>query len=255
MIEIKGLETYFGGKGASGTYQKIINCIPECDVMISGFLGADFVIRNMNNIPWKVIGIDRDPEVIEMWYNSVSLPQYEFYTGKFLHIYKEWLEPVMKAFNKPFFYLDPPYPISTRSSNHRYKFDMTTEDHIEFLQFISKFPHNCAISTYDSELYEENLTGWRKIHFESKTQSGMRTETLYMNYDISQLPLQDHSYTGDNYRERDRIRRKSKRWKNRIEKMSKEERDFLFLELQKFYCSMANNVKSDDTGLSWPRQN
>lgn len=79
------------------------------------------------------------------------------------------------------------------------------------------------------------LPHWNKTHFKVKTRKGTAIETLYMNYDISQMPLQDYSYSGSNYRERDRIRQKTKRWKKRIETMSKEERDYVFLELQKYY--------------------
>jgi DNA adenine methylase len=242
MIEIKGLETYFGGKGASGAYQKIINHIPECDIMISGFLGADFIIRAMNNLPARLVGIDRDPEVIRLWKESCSNINSDvtFYNDSFQNIYYNKLYKELIKYQKPFIYLDPPYPFNTRKSNHKYKFEMgTDEEHYNLLFWMRNCKYNVAISTYDNDLYKEMLSGWNKISFRVKTRKGTATETLYMNYDISELPLQDYSYSGSNYRERDRIRQKTKRWKNRIERMSKEERDYIFLELKKYYSQIS----------------
>jgi DNA adenine methylase len=238
MIEIKGLETYFGGKGASGAYQKIINHIPECDVMVSGFLGADFIIRNMNNLPATIIGVDKDPEVIELWKAGSSNIKSDviLYNNDFLKVIKHVGH--YHQYKKYFIYLDPPYPWNTRKSKHRYKFEMTDQDHEELLTTCRNIKFNVAISTYDNDLYRSILNDWNKINFRVKTRQGTAIETLYMNYDISELPLQDYTYAGSNYRERDRIRQKTKRWKKRIEKMSKEERDYVFLELQKHYSQI-----------------
>jgi DNA adenine methylase len=246
MIEIKGLETYFGGKGASGTYQTIINHIPECDIFVSGFLGADFIIRNMKCLPGRTVGIDVDTRLIALWEAAAGNIGIDVIAGKFLDVL-----PTLNLsdYKKPFIYLDPPYPHSTRTSNHRYKYDMTDKEHIELLSAVRNIKCNVAISTYDNDIYKELLNGWYKIHFESKIRKGVRIETLYMNYDISLLPLQDMTYTGTNYRERDRIRQKCKRWKNRINRMSKEERDYLFTELKKFYEGLpAGNVTNDVAG-------
>jgi DNA adenine methylase len=241
MIEIKGLETYFGGKGASGAYQKIINHIPECDIMVSGFLGACFITRSMNNLPARFIGIDRDPEVIRLWKESFSniTSDVTLYNDTFQNIYYNKLYRDLSKYQKPFIYLDPPYLFSTRKSKHKYKYEMGDEyGHYNLLFWMRNCKYNVAISTYDNDLYDTMLTNWKKIHFQVNTRKGVATETLYMNYDISKLALQDYSYSGSNYRERDRIRQKTKRWKKRIEKMSKEERDYVFLELQKHYSQI-----------------
>lgn len=130
MIQIPGLETYFGGKGASGAYQKIINHIPACDCLISGFLGADFVIRNMNNLPTDIVGIDIDPRVTDLWRSAAGTitSKMMIHNNEFLKVFKNIIHYNDSKFKTPFFYLDPPYPWKTRKSKHRYKFEMTDQD-------------------------------------------------------------------------------------------------------------------------------
>ena len=67
MITIPGLENYFGGKGASGTYQTIINEIPPHDNYIEPFLGAGNILRR--KLPAKSInkGLDLDKNIIDIW--------------------------------------------------------------------------------------------------------------------------------------------------------------------------------------------
>jgi hypothetical protein len=51
----------------------------------------------------------------------------------------------------------------------------------------------------------------------------LATEYLWMNYPEPDS-LHDYSYLGDNYRERERIKRKKTRWVNRLKKLDRLER-------------------------------
>ena len=55
-------ETYFGGKGAEGTYLTIINQIAPCDVFYSCFLGYCKVTQHLDR-PARVVGFDQDDKV------------------------------------------------------------------------------------------------------------------------------------------------------------------------------------------------
>jgi hypothetical protein len=80
------------------------------------------------------------------------------------------------------------------------------------------------LSGYWSELYAHELKGWRSISFQSMTHGGFcATEWLWMNYP-EPFELHDYSYLGDNFRERERIKRKKDRWVLRLEQMPTLER-------------------------------
>ncbi len=83
-----------------------------------------------------------------------------------------------------FMYLDPPYLIGTRSgSRKQYRHEMTDRDHEELLKVLVKLRAKVMVSGYESELYNDYLTGWTKKHFKSCAEQGSpRTETVWMNY-------------------------------------------------------------------------
>lgn len=126
---------------------------------------------------------------------------------------------------KVFIYHDPPYVIETRSTQRElYEKEYTYEDHERLLDFIVTLPCNQAISGYYSPLYMERLATWNHITFQAMTRGGtMATEYLWFNYDEPQ-ELHDYRYLGENYRQRERIKRKRKRWVNRLKKMDSLER-------------------------------
>lgn len=88
-------------------------------------------------------------------------------------------------------YLDPPYVPSTRTSNHRYSFELTTEQHEQLAMIAHDLEGFCIISGYPSELYADlyELHGWKRI--ETKTRinnsrtareaAAYRTEALWLS--------------------------------------------------------------------------
>ncbi|MGC4732756.1 DNA adenine methylase [Providencia hangzhouensis] len=85
------------------------------------------------------------------------------------------------------FYVDPPYVPSTRVMRNRYyNFELTAEQHHELLQALKSVAGMVAISGYESELYNDELSRWRKVTKESRISAcrgtGTRTECLWMNY-------------------------------------------------------------------------
>lgn len=85
------------------------------------------------------------------------------------------------------FYLDPPYVAETRVSGNRYyNFEMTNDQHHELLQTLKSVSGKVVISGYNSDLYNDELSGWRKVTKEARISAGrgtgIRTECLWMNY-------------------------------------------------------------------------
>jgi len=231
MIWVKGLETYFGGKGGSGTYQTIINHIPPHQIYIEPFLGSGAIMRH--KLPATLLnrGIDLDPKVGYLWNQAVKekqLTTFEITCGDGIEFLRQ-----LKAYNifypswtKIFIYLDPPYLVETRSDpRERYLFELNRSGHEDLLNVI--YSMDCfmiAISCYQNDLYQEHLKNWNCIQFKSQTRRGPATETLYMNYPPPET-LHDYRYLGVNFRERERIRNKIKRHTNRLQNLPVLERN------------------------------
>jgi DNA adenine methylase len=86
-------------------------------------------------------------------------------------------------------YRDPPYKHSTRTAKDSYgPFEMSDEDHVEFLK--QSVGANCrvAISGYRSELYDDHLKGWTRHqwnmanHTSQKKAKARRVECLWTNW-------------------------------------------------------------------------
>ena len=138
-------------------------------------------------------------------------------------------------------YCDPPYLMETRKSKRAlYRFEMTTEQHIELLNTIMNLKCMVMISGYYSDLYAKTLTGWRSVTFQAQTRGGRTaTEWVWMNFQTP-LELHDYRYLGRDFRERERIKRKQTRWKNRLERMTDQERYAMLSVLQDLRSSAGN---------------
>ena len=83
------------------------------------------------------------------------------------------------------------------------------------------------VSGYWSELYATELAGWHTTTFRAMTRGGKpRTEWLWYNFEPP-AELHDYRYLGSGFRERERIKRKKKRWVSRLERMPELERQAL----------------------------
>ena len=88
-----------------------------------------------------------------------------------------------------FMYIDPPYLMGTRAGK-QYAHEMTDSDHEELLQTLLKSKAMIMISGYDSEMYNDMLSGWQRKEFISHTEKSVkRTEIIWMNYEIGQMEL------------------------------------------------------------------
>jgi site-specific DNA-adenine methylase len=179
MIKIPTISTSYGGKGSSGTFQKIINCIRPHDTLIISFLGNCSLTRKMR---WtaQVIANDLDPFIIDQWREANLGPQLDLYNLPAL----DFLATVLKLPNlgQVVIYCDPPYPLESRRSQREvYKFEMTDRDHQEFLTAVRLLRVDCLISTYPNDLYALELGHWERTEFQSQTRAGLATEWLFYN--------------------------------------------------------------------------
>jgi len=249
MITIPGLENYFGGKGASGTYQTIINEIPPHDNYIEPFLGAGNILRR--KLPAKSInkGLDLDKNIIDIW-DKYAPGNFDIKQGDGIMLLNS-LAAGNHLFNgTTFIYIDPPYLMSSRKSTKKqYRFELTDTQHEQILRSVTKinrgevlptdknidyikgrsYTHKnivtyrpdifIAISCLENDMYKEYLKDWRCITFYNQTRHGQQLEFLYMNYPKPK-ELHQYNFLGIDYREREKIQNQIKRNVTRLKRMN-----------------------------------
>jgi DNA adenine methylase len=223
---------YPGGKG--GVYQKLINIMPPHEVYIETHLGGGAIMRNKR--PAKInIGIEIDPKVIAMWSSNTTPKNFKLICKDAIEYLNDY-----QFTGKELVYCDPPYLRNTRKKYYPlYKHEYTIEQHVELLKVIKSLPCMVMISGYKSQLYMEFLKDWHTNFFQATTHHGTATEWIWMNYSLPEQ-LHDYRYLGDNFRERERIKKKTKRWILRLKKMPALERKAL---LSAIYPVFNKNIK------------
>lgn len=109
------------------------------------------------------------------------------------------------------FFCDPPYKMETRSYKGKlYKYDWNDEQHSRFLKFVIRIKQPVIITHYPCPEYDKMLKKWRQITYRAMTRAGIRDERLYMNFTPPPL-LQCYKHVGENFTDRQRIKRKVER--------------------------------------------
>ncbi|UOQ51730.1 hypothetical protein [Hymenobacter cellulosivorans] len=216
MRKIPGISTYFGGKGSSGTYQRIINHIRPHDTLIIPFLGNCAITRAIH-WPTRVMANDLDPAVVDAWRAADLGPSLELHNLPAL----DFLAQVLRRpdLGRVVIYCDPPYPLDSRKSQRLiYTHEMTDLQHRRFLDAVRWLRVDCLISTYPNDLYANQLSHWNRTEFQSQTRKGPATEWLFYNYPAPQV-LHDDSFSGQDYRQREYTKRKAGSWVARYREM------------------------------------
>ena len=207
-----------GGKG--GVFKKLINFMPPHEVYIETHLGGGAIMRNKRSAR-RNIGIEIDPAVIDLWTNNNQI-DFELIHDDAISFLKGY-----RFTGSELVYCDPPYLRETRKKSARlYKYEYTKNQHIELLEVIKSLPCMVMISGYESRLYTEFLKQWFTRFYTGGCQQGRAIEWIWMNYSPP-IELHDYRYLGDTFRERERIKNKSKRWVRRLQSMPVLERQAL----------------------------
>jgi site-specific DNA-adenine methylase len=227
--------TYPGGKAGAGVYQQIINQIPPHQVYIEPFLGGGAVLLHKRPARSN-IGIDSDAAVIRSWLalsgdGGDRVPGAIVICGDGI----SFLESYSYSGDE-FIYCDPPYLFETRSGKGKiYPHEFgDIGQHEKLLSLLLSFPCKIAISGYWSSLYAEMLATWRSIHYQTRTRGGSSvTEYLWMNYP-EPVELHDYRYLGNNFRQRERLKRIRTRWLARLDRMDALERYALLSSIAEY---------------------
>lgn len=190
---------YPGGKGRS--YRELINLIPPHVRYVETHLGSGAVFRRKRPAV-SSIGIDLDPAVISHW-RAIADPSLTLIEGDALAIL-----PTLGLGARDLVYCDPPYFPATRRQPRCYRFDYDEHDHERLLATLLGLDCCVVLSGYRNGLYDEALAGWHRTDYLALTHRGQVLESAWTNFAPGPL-LHDYSYVGDDFRARERFRRRA----------------------------------------------
>lgn len=149
-------------------------------------------------------------------------------------------------------YCDPPYMHETRGRTDLYRFEMDDRQHAALLDIVKHLPCRVMLSGYWTQRYADALKDWNTVSFEAMTRAGRTaTEWLWFNFP-EPVALHDYQYLGENFRERERIKRKKQRWVNRLHTMPTLERRALLAAIGEAWTPAENDTAAlarfDDVG-------
>lgn len=207
---------YPGGKAK--TFHHILNIVPPHTVYLEPFLGHGSVLRAKRRSPIEIV-VDLDRSVLrcdQLLERGVATVCGDGIA--FLRSYPFEGHEVV--------YCDPPYLPETRRRTRVYRHDACVDDHVRLLETIRTLNAHVIISGYQSELYRDALSDWNWHRFPSKAHDGVREEWLWFNYDPPS-ELHDYRYLGSTFRQRQSIKRRIERLKDRIDRLSPQERAYI----------------------------
>jgi hypothetical protein len=202
---------YPGGKGGAGVYQTIINLMPPHRVYIEPFIGGGNIYERKKPAASSIV-IDADEISISYWKDHAGAGGTVIHGDAigFLERYNWQGDELV--------YCDPPYVMASRSGRKIYRHEFTDQQHRDLVSLLLTIPAAVMLSGYRNAIYDDVLAGWHRMDFRAMTRGGVRTESLWMNYDPPAVPS-ELTYLGEDYRERERIKRKKARWAAKLGKL------------------------------------
>lgn len=223
------IKNYPGSKSASGVIQRIMNNIPEHNYFVDMCAGSGAVaLTALEHLQSHVIICEKYQPVfqqletkfreIPMLANRVHLKHIDS-----IEFYYDRIGEGC-AFDESFFYIDPPYLKSTRKSyRDLYGCEWNENDHWRMLNLVNilkeKTTADIMINHYDCDLYREQLKDWFTEEYTTMTRGGVKTDKLWMSYDITQLKLATTDFLGKNFSDRQRIKRRKESFLKKLQNM------------------------------------
>lgn len=219
--------SYLGSKGQAGVFQRIIGNMPPHSVYVEPFFGSGKIFWTKRPADLNVI-IDADRGVLNTFADPRARNDAACDHVAIRAICGDALKilPSLKLPPDALIYCDPPYLHSTRTSRHRYKHEMTDEQHAQFLTLAAALNCRVMISGYPSKLYSSHLRKWRCCSYRTRTRGRTVTECLWCNFP-EPTELHDWRFIGKNFRERLTLKRFAARFTGKLERMTTLRRNFI----------------------------
>ena len=240
--------SYPGGKAGSGIAQRQINLIPPHKIWVTGFAGHCAVTLMKKPAPIDNIIVDKDEEClnhIRTFMPDITHPTaITCWYGDFLGWW-DMNTPKLREITKPgevFIYLDPPYLATSTRPRYKHQFNVSLHEYL-LRRVVDEKHFNVMICGYPNSLYNHMLglsrlhtgkspLGWTEINYEAWTRGAkFKTEALYLNYNPP-VELHDYAHLGADFRSRERIRKKQRRWLAKFDDLPLQEK-YAILEQMK----------------------
>lgn len=189
---------YPGGKGRS--YQSVINLMPPHDTYIESHVGGGAVMR-FKRPARRNLGCDADPIAIERL-SPVAPPGTELVVDDATNFLSAF-----EYVGGELVYSDPPFWPAARRRERCYRHDYGRCDHERLVDVLLGLPCLVMLSGYRNPVYEERLSDWHRTDLVLPTHVGMVAESIWTNFLPGEL-LHDYSYVGDDFREREALKRR-----------------------------------------------
>ncbi len=208
---------YPGGKGGAGVHQTIINLMLAHNVYIEPFVGGGGIYARKRPAHRSIL-IDADEQVFQHWSKRADASTSVIHGDAIRYLaYYPWR-------GYELVYCDPPYVMAARSGRKIYRHEFTDQQHHDLLDVLLTIPAAVMLSGYRNAIYDDRIPkSWNRVDFQSMTRGGVRTESLWMNFQPPAVPA-ELTYLGTDYRERERIKRKKARWAAKFSKLPAAER-------------------------------
>ncbi|MDD7885756.1 hypothetical protein [Flavivirga sp. 57AJ16] len=214
---------YTGNKNIPGVIEFLINRLPKSERYFSLFMGGAGLENSVYTQDITFYCSEKDKE---QWKNK----------GKNFVIwecYRSLIEDNVFT-SEDFIFADPPYMISTRRSKKKiYKNEFTVPDHIEFLNYMISSTAKIMITHPRCDLYDEKLKDWSIEEFKYMTRGGIFHDALYTNYNPADIELMNYKCLGNDFTERQAIKRQRHNIIKKFKKMNKHKKEAIIIELKK----------------------
>jgi site-specific DNA-adenine methylase len=218
------LSKYVGNKNIPGVIEFLANRVPKSKRYFSLFMGAAGLENSVYTAAATFVCSERNTDLWKFKGNNQVL----------FERYQDLLEANVFESSYDFIFADPPYKFSTRRSQRKYyKFEFETSDHIEFLKHMTSLDCKIMITHPKCELYDNYLKNWISEPFQYMTREGTFYDNLYTNFVGSDIELLTYDALGDNFIERQAIKRQRKNIVEKFKRLPKHNLDAIILELKK----------------------
>lgn len=222
---------YPGGKEGPGTFQRIISLMPPHSVYVEPFAGGGAVLRHKKPAVYTIAN-DLDPaavEVLRVWCEEFGRTDVELLNECALRLLDD--ERLTRLLGPDaVVYLDPPYLLPPAAREY-YAVTFDAHQHAVLLDRAKGLGANVLVSGYRTALYDRALADWKRIDYQTMTRGGQVTESLWLNFEPGPV-LHDYRYLGNDYRERERIRRRQRRLVKKLQSIPEVEVRALFAALE-----------------------
>lgn len=228
-------ESYYGGKGAAGVHQVLINQVTPHDTLVIPFAGHCTLARKIHPAKSLILN-DIDSRVFEWWHCYESDGELDIRRGCGIGLVRSIRWGIENGIytDRIFVYVDPPYVESACGSAQKYKHRMTDAQHVELIEALKELAEEpqvaIMLSGYPSPLYAKLLKAWRSKSFMSQTRRGRRKEMLWMSYPEPK-ELHDYRFVGKNKVERFKLKRRRDNMLAKLRRLPAIERNALMMAM------------------------